>query len=304
MSILESTGADPNLYLLDIGMMGMEHYGGVYFLNAPKPAIIETGFSHSLEKMLACLDELNIKPEDVAYIMPTHVHMDHAGGAGFLAEVCPNAQVVCYEMGMPYLIDPSKLVVSVERAVGELFPFYGTMKPIPEDRMMSVSGGEIIDLGDGYKLEVIHTPGHAPHQVSFHENKTNGLFTGDAVGIYRTDASGFAMTTPPPAFHFEHSIETLDKLRSLSLDWLYFTHYGAHSGASNLIEEYKNKLIEFVDLVEFKVAELEDVQAVKDILVEREAKVLGDFYDPTTLRFEMEMNVQGVLLYLKKFRSE
>ena len=303
MKILESVGADPNLHLLDINMMGMEHYGGVYILNSPQPAIIETGFSHSLDRIVEGMAEVGLKPGDIAYIMPTHVHMDHAGGAGFLAELCPNAKVICHESGVPHLVDPSKLVRSVARAVGSLFPFYGEMKAIPEEKFIPVTEGESFDLGDGYGIEVIYTPGHAPHQVSYVEKKTNGLFTGDAVGIYRTDATGFAMTTPPPAFNYEDSISTFDKLKTLNLDWLYFAHYGAHRGANALIDEYKAMVQEWVSLIEAQFLELKDEQAVKDRCVEKEAQLLGEFYDPQTLRLEVEMNVQGILLYLKRHRG-
>ena len=300
MSILESIAADPNLHLLDIHMMGMERYGGVYILNAPQPAIIETGFSHSVEKIVDAMSELGLKPDDIAFIMPTHVHMDHAGGAGFLAELCTNAKVICHESGVPHLVDPSKLVKSVERAVGSLFPFYGDMKAIPEDRFIAVTEGETFDLGDGYGIEVIYTPGHAPHQVSYLEKKTNGLFTGDAVGIYRTDATGFAMTTPPPAFNYEDSISTFEKLRARNLDWLFFTHYGAHPNASDLIDEYRGMVEDWVSFIETQYAELGDEEAVKERCVAKEAESLGEFYDPETLRLEVEMNVQGILLYLKR----
>ncbi len=300
MRYLEPVEADRNLFLLDTGMLGVQRYGALYIVRTPQPAIIETGFSHTLEKTLAALDELKIRPSSVAYIFPTHVHMDHAGGAGFLAEACPHARVVCHHVGAPHLIDPSRLVPSVQRAVGVLFPHYGTMKPVPPERLVRVQGGECFDLGDRYVIEVVDSPGHAPHHACFYERKTKGLFTGDAVGIYRPEATGFAMTTPPPSFHYEDSLKTLDRLRELDLQWLYFTHYGAHSQPNELINEYERSLRRWVEDVAAKLRELKDDQAVKEHFVHEEAKTLGEFYEPVMLRQEVEMNVQGVLLYLHK----
>lgn len=302
MRYTEPVAADRNLFILDTAMLGVPRYGALYILKAPKPAIIETGFSHTLEKTRAALDELKIRPEDVAYLCPTHVHMDHAGGCGFLAEICPNARVICHQLGVPHLIDPSKLVPSVQRAVGVLFSYYGTMQPVASDRLIAVSGGERFELGDGYVLEVIDTPGHAPHHACFYEHKTQGLFTGDAIGIYRPEATGFAMTTPPPAFHYENSLRTLDQLRRRTLEWLYFTHYDIYPQPYELIDVYEEHLRRWVEAIIQTTGELNDHQAIKEHFVAIELQALGKFYEPVMLRQEVEMNVQGVLLYLKKHR--
>ena len=296
----EPTPADPHLFVVDAEMIGMKGYGGLYILKAPKPAIIETGFSHTTPKALKALEELGIALQDVQYIAVTHVHMDHAGGAGFLAEHCPNAQVICHHVGAPHLINPEKLVKSVQRAVGPLFPYYGEMRPISEERMAIVEGGERFELGDGYALEVIDAPGHAPHHACFYEPKTKGLFTGDAVGIYRKGL-GFLMTTPPPSFHFEDSLATLNKLRGLELEWLYFTHYGAHPDPYRLMDEFESHLSRWVGEIEAKWRELRDDEAVKAHFVEKESQGhLARHYEPHVLQAEVIMNVTGVLLYLQR----
>jgi glyoxylase-like metal-dependent hydrolase (beta-lactamase superfamily II) len=261
---------------------------------------VETGFSHTTPKALRALEELEISPQEVAYIAVTHVHMDHAGGAGFLAEECPHAQVICHHVGAPHLIRPEKLVRSVQRAVGPLFPYYGEMKPIPEERLIIVRGGERFELGDGYALEVLDAPGHAPHHACFYEPRTRGLFTGDAVGIYRRGI-GFIMTTPPPSFHFEESLITLNKLRQYELKWLYFTHFGAHPEPYKLMDAYEERLREWVGEVEAKWQELRDEEAVQSYFVEKESQSeWARLYEPHVLRAEVIMNVTGVLLYLKR----
>jgi glyoxylase-like metal-dependent hydrolase (beta-lactamase superfamily II) len=291
-----------NLYILDTGMLGLERYGALYILKAPKVAIIEAGFSHTAEKTLQALDELKIRPQDVAYILPTHVHLDHAGGTGHLAEACPNAKVIVHEQGAPHLIDPTKLLESVQRAVGPMFPFYGTLKPTPKERVLPVRGGEVFSLGDGYEIEVIAAPGHAPHQVCFFERKLRGLFTADAAGIYRPWAAGLLLTTPPPAFHLEQSLETLARLNALQPKLLLYTHWGAHTDIT-LLDQYAQMLQRWVAEIEQAKKTLHDDQAVKEHFVQKETPSLAEHYPELILRGEIEMNVQGVLLYLKKVRG-
>jgi glyoxylase-like metal-dependent hydrolase (beta-lactamase superfamily II) len=302
MKIFEATPI-PNLYLQDVLMLGLERYGCLYVFKTPKPVIIETGFSTTAQQTIEGLSELGIHLEDVAYICPTHVHMDHAGGTSALAEACPNAQVICHHLGAPHLIEPSKLIESVKRAVGQLFPYYGEMRPVPAERFIQVKGGELFDLGDGYRLEVIDSPGHAPHQACFYEHKTRGLFSADAVGIYRKGVTGFVLTTPPPAFHFEQWLETLERYEQLKLDWLYMTHFGVQGEPYKLIDEYRKLLTEWVAEVEEKKRLLKDDALVKEHFVQKETPFLKDFYTPLMIQSEVDMNVQGVLLYLKRVRG-
>lgn len=291
-----------NLYILDTGMLGLERYGALYILKAPKPAIIETGFSHTISKTLQALDELKIRPEEIAYIMPTHVHLDHAGGTGHLTEACPNATVVVHEQGAPHVIDPTRLLESVQRAVGPLFSFYGTLKPTPKERVLAVRGGEVFYLGDGYEIEVVAAPGHAPHQVCFFERKLRGLFTADAAGIYRPWAAGLLLTTPPPAFHLEQGLETLARLKALQPKLLLYTHWGAHTDIT-LLDQYAELLQDWVSQIEHAKKTLGDDQAVKERFVQKETPALKEHYPELILRGEIEMNVQGVLLYLKRARG-
>ncbi|MDW8141494.1 MAG: MBL fold metallo-hydrolase [Candidatus Bipolaricaulota bacterium] len=291
-----------NIYILDTEMLGLPRYGSLYILKTPRPTIIETGFSHTLEKTLSALNELKIRPEDVAYIIPTHVHLDHAGGTGDLAHACPNARVVIHEQGAPHLVDPTKLLESVKRAVGPMFGFYGTLRPTPPERLIVVKGGESLDLGGGYQLDVLHAPGHAPHQICLYERKTGGLFTADAAGIYRPWAAGLILTTPPPAFHLEQSLETLERLKALAPRVLFYTHWGAHTQIK-LLDDYAEMLRAWVADVEAQKRRLGDDAAVKRYFVEREGPRFQEHYPEPILRGEIEMNTQGILLYLKRVRG-
>ena len=288
------------IYILDTEQFGLPKYGSLYILKAPRPAIIETGFSHTVPKVLSALAGLQIKPEEVAYIMPTHVHLDHAGGAGFLAEVCSNAQVVIHEKGAEHLIEPIRLVESVKRAVGVMFAYYGEVKPIPADRVIRVRGGEKFDLGNGLLIEAMDTPGHAPHHACFYERKNKVLFVGDAVGIYRPFAKDALLpTTPPPSFHLEQSLETLERLKRLDLNALCFTHWGVYKNIK-LLDGYASLLKFWVAEIEATKKKLSDDEKVKQYFVDKHGPELAKLYDPMMVRGEIEMNVQGVLLYLKR----
>lgn len=292
------------IFIVDTEQFGLPKYGALFIVKAPRPAIVETGFSHTVPKVLKALAELQIKPEEVAYIMPTHVHLDHAGGAGFLADACPRAKVVIHKKGAEHLIDPTRLIESVKRAVGPMFPFYGEVKPIHADRVISVRGSEKFDLGDGFLIEVLDAPGHAPHQACFYERKNKALFVGDAAGIYRPFAKDeILLTTPPPGFHLEQSLETLELLKRLDLNVLCFTHWGTHENPVKLLDGYANLLKSWVAEIEAAKKRLNDDEKVKGYFVHKHGPELTKLYDPLMVRGEIEMNVQGVLLYLKKTRG-
>lgn len=304
MKIAEEVKGAKGLYIIDTEQFGLSRYGAVYIIDAPKKAIIEAGLSHSVNKILNGLAELSIKLEEVAYIMCTHIHLDHAGGAGFLAEACPEAKVVLSELGADHLINPARLLESVKRATGAMFSRYGTVKPIPADRVIRVlgNGDEEFDLGDGFKLKVIDACGHAPHHACFYEHNNKGLFTGDAVGIYRAD-SGLLPTTPPPGFNLEKSLATLARLRQLNPRWLFFTHYGAYE-EPNLLDRYANLLQGWVSEIKEIKEELKDDKAVKQHFVAKYSSSLQSHYDEVMIQQEIGMNVQGVLLYLERQRHK
>ena len=162
---VHSVAGHADIHYVDTPMFGMGQVNSPYILDTPTPAIVDTGTATADEDILAGLDTLGIDRSDVSYIIPTHAHLDHAGSAGYLAEACPNATVVCHENGLDFLTDEQKLTQltdSVERAIGMEAP-YGEPRLIDRDRCLAVSGGEALDLGDR-QLRVIDAPGHAPHQ--------------------------------------------------------------------------------------------------------------------------------------------
>ncbi|MEF8855206.1 MAG: MBL fold metallo-hydrolase, partial [Haloarculaceae archaeon] len=247
--IYEATAADSrDLYYVDMEMYDTPEYGPVYILDAERPAVVDTGIGRHPDVVIDALAELGIAPEDLAVIAPTHVHLDHAGGAGHLAAACPNAEVAVHENGAPHLIDPGRLWEGTKAAVGDEIRFYGRPEPVPENRLVELSEGDVVDLGD-HVLEVYHAPGHAPHQTVFYDPANDGVFTADAAGILTPALDAVQPTTPPANFDLEQSLADVELLEGLDPAALYYGHFGDYETADRL-ETYPEVLADWVADVE------------------------------------------------------
>lgn len=288
-------GGCSDVYVVDVGLFGLEEYGAVYVVDAERPAIIDTGSGKNHERIVDALQWIGVPPEDVAYVLPTHVHLDHAGGTGYLAKACPNATIGVHQLGARHLSDPSVLVKGTKRAVGDdKWSYYGDPVPVPEDRITEFTGGERLDLGR-QTLGVHHAPGHAPHQVVFENPENDLVFAADAAGNY-FQALGFTRAlSPPPDFDLERCLDDIGTLRSLDPTVLCYAHFGP-SVLDEQLDLFEAVLVDWVDAIAAKRRELGDDDAVVDhfaarngvthIWPERQA------YDGTA------MNVRGVLHYL------
>lgn len=283
--------------------IGQERFGPdpgtSYLVKSSKNALIEAGTSKSIQNLLRDLEKIGIKTLD--YIALTHIHLDHAGGAGFLLENFPEAKVIVHKKGSKHLIDPSKLKRSVKRAVGKLFDLYGDVKPIPSEKIISVSGDREIDLGDNYTLKTIDSPGHAPHHLCYYEKKNKVLFTGDAAGIYYPKLGKLLPSTPPPNFNLEEEISTLEKLKKLPAETIAYTHVGWKENPQKNLENYKKLLEDWVKEIE----NLRDKDTNKKSIIKKMIKKYADKWSKSReekeiMREKIKMDVEGVLLYLKK----
>jgi glyoxylase-like metal-dependent hydrolase (beta-lactamase superfamily II) len=293
-----TVGDVDDLHVLDTGMYDTAEYGAVYLLDAEQPALVDTGIGTNHERVLAAMDEVGIAREDLAVIAPTHVHLDHAGGAGFIAQRCPNAEVVCHELGARHLVDPGRLWEGTKRAVGEQIQYYVEPEPVPEDRVREVTDGDVVDLGD-HELVVHHAPGHAPHHCVFEDPANDAVFTADAAGIYVPALAVVEPTTPPPNFDFEQCLADLDALEALDPEVLLFAHYGPHEGTAPLAE-YRETLTAWVDRIESARADFGDDDAVVATLVDQalDRDDLRATWGERKLRAETAMNARGVLHHL------
>lgn len=289
------TGGD--LYLVETGMYDVMGYGCVYILDADRPAIVETGIGTNVELILAALDELDISRSDVEVIAVTHVHLDHAGGAGYLAEACPAAAVVVHQIGAPHLVDPSRLVAGTKQAVGEQWQYYTDPIPVPEARVRAIEGGDEIDLGN-HSLEAFHAPGHAPHQVVYYDDTTEAVFTGDAAGIWIPEREIAYQTSPPPNFDLGEAREDLETIQSLDPETLLFTHFGETRYREGILEDYGDRLSEWIDDVAAAAAEFDDLEAIVEQFVADSD--LHEIWGERKAADEIRVNVKGALAYLEQ----
>ncbi len=195
-------------------------------------AFVDTGTSRTTPRLLELLRIRSIVPESVAYVMPTHVHLDHAGGAGALMSQLPNAKLVVHPRGARHMIDPSKLIAGAKAVYGDAAfrERFGEIIAVPEERVVIANDGFTLDL-NGRSLLFLDTPGHARHHYSIFDGISKGFFTGDVFGLsYRefdTAAGAFIFpTTTPVQFDPDAWHASLDRLLSYAPELMFLTHFG------------------------------------------------------------------------------
>jgi glyoxylase-like metal-dependent hydrolase (beta-lactamase superfamily II) len=281
-----------DLYYVDVGAYGVPEYGTVYVIDAAEPAVVDTGFGRNREYIYDLLDHLDIEP---SYIVPTHVHLDHAGGTGYLAERYPDADVRAPENGVKHLVDPSRLVAGTKAAVEDQWKYYAEPVPVPEDRIEGLVDGDVIDLGDR-ALTVHDAPGHAPHHAMFHDDCDDVVFTADGAGIYVPETDEIRPTSPPAQFHLDHCLDDTEIIVDIDPETLCYGHFGPRPYSVEVIEAFKRTLVEWVEAVRQKRDELEDDAAVVEHFMETTDMV--DVWGEEKARAEARLNTKGVLGYL------
>ena len=218
-------------------------------------AFVDTGVNDSVPLLLSALHLKDIDPADVDYVFLTHVHLDHAGGAGQLMQALPNAQAVLHPRAAPHMIDPEKLIRGAQAVYGKdrYFEMYGDLVPIAADRVIVVDDEQELSLA-GRSLQCLFTEGHARHHYCLTDPASDGVFTGDSFGIsYRefdTPAGEFIYPTTTPV-HFDppEAHKAIDLIMAQQPAQLYLTHYSRVSSLARLADDLHRRIDDFVDLV-------------------------------------------------------
>ena len=206
------------VYRFETPIVGMFYTPVVYLIDAPGGVLIEPGPAVAMPSIQEAMAQLGMK--DLSYIIPTHIHVDHGGGAGALAKLFPSAKVTAHPRGARHLVSPERLIESTKLVWGQDFEqTLGPIIPIPQSQLMAVADGETTSVGDR-ELQIIHALGHSPHHIVILDRKLNALFCGEALGL-----PGHQL--PPVApFSFEQDtyMATIESLRRLHLDALFYSH--------------------------------------------------------------------------------
>jgi glyoxylase-like metal-dependent hydrolase (beta-lactamase superfamily II) len=192
-------------------------------------ALIDPGPSSTLPALRRSLDRAGIAMGDITALLLTHIHLDHAGASGTLVRENPRLRVHVHEKGAPHMANPEKLMASATRLYGDdMDRLWGEVRPVPPEAIVALAGGERIEAG-GRALEVIYTPGHASHHVSYFVRDTGIAFVGDTAGI-RLRPEGFVLPpTPPPDIDIEQWHQSLARIGEWQADTLFLTHFGPSS---------------------------------------------------------------------------
>jgi glyoxylase-like metal-dependent hydrolase (beta-lactamase superfamily II) len=217
-----------------------------------RAAFVDTGVNDSVPLLIAALRQKDLDVDDVEYVFLTHVHLDHAGGAGRLMQRLPRARAVLHPRGAPHMVDPAKLVKGSEAVYGKerVRQMYGDIAAIPKERIHVVADDEELSLGNRV-LRCLFTEGHARHHYCLADPASNGVFTGDSFGIsYRdfdTAAGEFIFPTTTPV-HFDppEAHKAIDRIMALSPQCLYLTHYSRVTDLPRLADDMHRRIDAFV----------------------------------------------------------
>jgi glyoxylase-like metal-dependent hydrolase (beta-lactamase superfamily II) len=213
--------------LLDLDFRDTEGLVAAYLLPSEEGwTLIETGPTTCRGALLSGLRAAGVTPDEVRKVFVTHIHLDHAGGVGALADALPRAQFYAHALGVPHLVDPTRLIASARRAWGAAAdPLWGTILPVPAPRIEALHGGERFPLLGG-DLEVIATPGHAKHHLAFFDTRLRGVFTGDGAGVRLERSPHLRPAVPPPDLDLDLLFGSLEAMRARDPRFVLFSHFG------------------------------------------------------------------------------
>ena len=298
------------LETIDLDFMGTEHViASFLLLGNDSAALVETGPTTCIDSLMQGLKKNGVSPEDVRQVFLTHIHLDHAGASGNLADLLPNAAFYVHEIGYPHMADPSKLMKSATRIYGErMEELWGEMRPVPEDRLEALKGGEEVEAAGGV-LTTHYTPGHAYHHLAYLEPESGALFTGDVAGIRLPGQSYVRPPTPPPEVDIEAWMHSIQEVRKLSPASILPTHFGRYEDVERHLGELEQRLQDWLLFVEERVDQGEDREEISEELKDKgDAEMLAEGAGlEESERYELAGNyamlVDGLVRYISKQRG-
>ncbi len=304
------TSLDGNIYQIDTGYHRPGLAACYVMIEGGRAAIFDTGVEHSVTTILAALDKEGLSGEDVEYIVPTHVHLDHAGGAGRLMQECKNARMIIHPRGARQMIDPAKLIAGAEAVYGReaLLRSVGEIVPVDAERVIAADDGYRFRLTDR-ELVIVDTPGHARHHFCIWDEGTRGFFSGDTFGVvYPELCSGdegfiFPPTTPvqfdPEAWH-----ASIDQLMAWRPECMYLTHFGRLDTPLYYVQDLHRRIHDLADTAMACKRDASSlatsVGAYMDLELDRHGCQLDETGRKRIMELDMGLIVQGLEVWLSR----
>jgi glyoxylase-like metal-dependent hydrolase (beta-lactamase superfamily II) len=242
---------EPGVFRIDLELGGTPGIVAAYLLVGAGPtALVETGPASTIETLLSGIEAAGVDPGAIEEIVVTHVHLDHAGGAGDLLARLPRPRLHVHPSGAPHLADPGRLLASARRIYGDaLDGLWGGMRAVPPARLRVLPDGADLPVA-GTRLRTLHTPGHAGHHCAFHEPERGVVFTGDVGGIRLGGIPHVVPPTPPPDIDLAAWGASLLRLRQLRPRSLALTHFGGYRDVDWHLDEVLSRLHRWAGWVE------------------------------------------------------
>ena len=275
--------------LIDLDFRDTEGLVAAYLLPEPEGwMLVETGPSTCRESLIHGVARAGVGAEEVRHVLVTHIHLDHAGGMGAVVDAFPRATFYAHELGVPHLVDPTRLVASARRAWGSAMDtLWGPIAPVPAARIVALSGGERFPLRGG-ELRVLATPGHARHQFAFFDSGLRAIFCGDGAGVRLPHSSHLRPAVPPPDLDLDQLFASIEAMRATDPRLVLFSHFGpSPDGVADLVryrsvvEHWRDVALAAalerpeVDFIEMRLREFDLSTLEQESVSERESLVSG-----------------------------
>lgn len=297
------------IYPIDTLMGGLDQVTCAYLIDAQEPLLVETGPATSAAALATGLKASGIGPADLAHVVLTHIHLDHAGGAGVLAEAFPKATFWIHPGAAPHLADPTRLIASAARIYGDdgLRDLFGLPVPVPADRITCPTANAAIDLGNR-TVQIFPTPGHASSHVAIQDVQTGIVFTGDAVGVHLPGPDILRPAAPPPEFDLDLALESIETIRSRATGSLMFAHFGPTEDVDETCSRAVETLRSWSAIAERGVAHGDVPDTIAKSLSDHEQLPEAPLQPSDLQRLELmgshRLNALGLERYWRKQRSD
>lgn len=313
MTVNKPSDLGHRIHLIDGYDLGMPGRTGTYVILEDQLTIVETSASPSVPYILEGFKALGLNPLDLKYIIVTHIHLDHAGGAGLLLQSCPNAKVVVHPKGARHLAKPERLIQGARAVYGEDFDrLFDPILPVPEDKLITKADGETLSIGPDCTLQFLDTPGHANHHFSILDPVSNGIFTGDTIGVYyhqlaECGLSSFTLpSTSPNQFNPEAMLDSMKRIQGLGVERIFFGHFGEHNEPEKVYQHIEEWLPLFVETAIEVIRENKDVQELSSRLYNKVHRYLTAQHVPSDhpvfnlMKIDLDVCSMGLIEYVTK----